>query len=45
MQQKFDYIHNNPIEAGFVENSEEFLCSRARDYAGIKGLLDIKLIE
>jgi REP element-mobilizing transposase RayT len=45
MQQKLDYIHNNPVEAGFVDNPENWLWSSARDYAGIKGKLDIKMIE
>ncbi len=42
--QKLDYIHYNPVEAGFVERPEEYLYSSARDYCGVKGLLDIKLI-
>jgi len=35
-----DYIHNNPVKAGFVEYPEHWLYSSARDYAGKKGLLD-----
>ena len=45
MDQKLYYIHNNPVEAGFVENAEEWLFSSARDYSGRKGLLDICFIE
>jgi len=45
MQQKLDYIHNNPVESGFVNNAEEWLFSSARDYAGGKGLLEICFIE
>ena len=41
IQQKIDYIHNNPIEAGFVENDYEYLYSSARDYCGIKGLVKV----
>jgi putative transposase len=44
MQQKLEYVHNNPVEAGFVEKPDEWLWS-ARDYCGVKGLLDIKFIE
>jgi putative transposase len=44
MQQKLDYIHNNPVEAGFVDEPEFYLYSSARDYTDEKGLLDIKLI-
>ena len=45
MEQKLDYIHNNPVESGFVSKGEDYLNSSARDYAGEKGLLPIKLIE
>ncbi|PKP21563.1 MAG: transposase [Bacteroidetes bacterium HGW-Bacteroidetes-21] len=40
-----DYIHNNPVVAGFVENPEDYLYSSARDYAGRKGLIDIEVID
>src|SRR5476651_2201388 len=42
-QQKMDYTHNNPVEAGFVEQDFEYLYSSARDYAGIKGLVTVVL--
>lgn len=46
MQQKLDYIHNNPVEAGFVAKPHHWLYSSALDYAGEKGFLaDICLIE
>lgn len=44
MEQKLYYIHNNPVEAGIVENAEEYIYSSARDYVGKKGLLDVKLL-
>jgi putative transposase len=37
--------YNNPIEAGFVDKQEDYLYSSARDYMGIKGKLQILLIE
>ena len=40
-QQKLDYIHRNPVEAGFVENEYDYLYASARDYAGLKGLLEV----
>ena len=43
--QKLNYIHYNPVEAGIVEEPEHYLYSSARDYTGIKGLLDIVLID
>src|SRR4029078_10048943 len=30
--QKLNYIHNNPVEAGIVENAEYYLYSSARSY-------------
>jgi putative transposase len=44
MQQKLDYIHNNPIEAGFVNEAHEYSYSSAIDYSGGKGLIDIMYI-
>lgn len=45
MQQRIDYIHNNPVEEGIVDDSEHYIYSSARNYAGLKGLLSVKLIE
>lgn len=39
--QKLDYIHTNPVEAGFVTKAEEWKYSSAIDYYGGKGLLEI----
>lgn len=40
-EQKLEYLHQNPVEAGFVEEAEEYLYSSAKDYAGKKGSLEI----
>jgi len=45
IKQKLDYIHNNPVEAGFVTNAIDWNYSSAIDYAGEKGFLDIKLLD
>lgn len=45
MDQKLEYIHNNPVEAGIVDRPESYLYSSARDYTGQKGLIDISFIE
>jgi REP element-mobilizing transposase RayT len=45
LDQKLDYIHNNPVKAEIVTQPEDYLYSSARDYAGEKGLLDIELIN
>ena len=42
--QKLDYIHNNPVEAGWVIKPEEYLYSSAKNYAGEIGLIDVELI-
>ena len=43
--QKLDYIHYNPVEAGFVKNSTDWLFSSAADYSGGKGLLHAILLD
>ncbi len=45
LQQRVDYIHNNPVEAGFVENAGDWIYSSARDYEGKKGLIDIYFLD
>ena len=42
-QQMFDekllYIHQNPVQAGFVTKEEDWKYSSARDFCGMKGLV------
>jgi hypothetical protein len=38
------YTHYNPVRAGIVVNMEDYLLSSARDYAGIKGLVNVSLV-
>ncbi len=45
MDQRLDYIHYNPVEAGFTDKPEEYLYSNARDYMGVKGLVPITIIQ
>ncbi|MEJ7672535.1 MAG: hypothetical protein WKF59_07450 [Chitinophagaceae bacterium] len=42
--QTLDYIHNNPVEAGFVEKSEDWLYSSAGNFYGKKGLIELVFI-
>ena len=44
INEKLNYIHKNPVKAGFVFREQDFLYSSATDYAGDKGLLEIELI-
>ncbi len=44
IDEKLNYLHNNPVEEGLVFKAEQYVYSSAIDYAGGKGLLDIVLI-
>ena len=41
--QKLNYIHQNPVVAGFVSNPEDYYFSSARNYAGLDAPLEIVL--
>jgi putative transposase len=43
--QKLDYTHYNPVEAGIVDRPEAYLYSSARNYHGMKGLIDVILMD
>ena len=45
IDQKLDYLHNNPVEAGIVAKPEDYLWSSAGDYAGIKGMIDVEILD
>jgi putative transposase len=45
LDQKLNYIHQNPVRAEIVSEPEHYLYSSATDYAGGKGLLEVILIE
>jgi len=46
IDQKLNYIHNNPVKAGIVTIPENYLYSSAINYAGFpEKLLDVILIE
>jgi REP element-mobilizing transposase RayT len=45
IEQKVDYIHNNPVRAGIVDLSEEYLYSSARNYGDKKGILDVFVLN
>ncbi len=45
LEQKLNYIHDNPVKAEIVTRPEDYLYSSARDYSGEKGLLKVMLIE
>ncbi len=41
MRQKVEYIHQNPVKRGYVDEAEHWRYSSARDYAGLAGLLEV----
>ena len=46
IEQKINYIHQNPVEAGIVYRAEDYVLSSAAEYAGeVTGLLDVLVIE
>ena len=45
IDQRVDYIHNNPVEAGIVHSPEHYLYSSAINYTGLpEKLIDVILI-
>jgi REP element-mobilizing transposase RayT len=42
MQQKIEYIHQNPVKRGYVDEAIHWRYSSARNYAGLEGLLQIE---
>ena len=45
IDQRLNYLHNNPVKAGYVTEPEHWLYSSALDYCGKKGLLDIRFLN
>jgi len=46
IDQKINYIHQNPVEAGIVYRAEDYILSSAAEYAGEHtGLLDVIVLN
>lgn len=45
IEQKLQYIHQNPVVSGFVCEAEHWKYSSAIDYCGRRGLLDIDFVN
>ncbi len=41
IKQKLEYIHMNPVRAGFVAMPEHWLYSSASNYAGLESIMEI----
>ena len=44
IREKIEYIHDNPVRAGFVEKPEDYLYSSARNYASLEAPIDIPIL-
>ena len=44
MDQKLEYIHDNPVQEGIVDNPAVYLDSSARIYKGLEGLISVNLM-
>jgi len=42
MIEKIKYIHQNPVKRGYVDNAVHWRYSSARDYDGVKGLIEVQ---
>jgi hypothetical protein len=45
MDEKLEYVHNNPVEAGIVSRPEDYTYSSARNYCGEQGLIEVDFLE
>ena len=45
MDDRLNYIHNNPVKAGYVLEQHHYALSSAIDYCGGKGFLNIEMID
>lgn len=41
MQQKLEYMHNNPVARGYVDDPLHWRYSSARNYAGQAGVVEV----
>jgi REP element-mobilizing transposase RayT len=41
MRQKLEYMHNNPVRRGYVDEPTHWRYSSARNYAGMAGLIEV----
>ena len=44
IESRLNYIHNNPVNAGWVELPEHYLYCSARNYADMDYLMEVDLI-
>ena len=42
---RLEYLHMNPVEAGYVIKPENWMHSSARQYAGLEDRFELELVE
>lgn len=42
---RLEYLHQNPVKAGWVYKPEDYIYSSASSYAGLDGLLEVELLR
>jgi REP element-mobilizing transposase RayT len=45
LMDRIAHVHENPVREGIVDQPESYLFSSARDYAGIRGLVAVKIVQ
>ncbi|MFP4024291.1 MAG: REP-associated tyrosine transposase [Thiohalospira sp.] len=45
IEEKVNYIHNNPVRSGIVNSPEEYIYSSAKFYAEEKGIMDVVPVD
>jgi putative transposase len=45
LMDRIAHVHENPVREGIVDQPEEYLFSSARDYAGIRGLVAVQVVQ
>ena len=45
IEQRINYIHENPVRTGIVAEAEDYLYSSARNYAGLSSIIEIDMID
>jgi putative transposase len=44
-RQRLDYIHLNPVRAGWVNEPEDYIYSSASNYSYNKGIMDVTILD
>lgn len=45
IEQKLDYVHNNPVVERIVNEAKDYVYSSAMSYSGARGLLDVDFLD